>query len=96
VHIHFGQSGVNGGVIVYLCQTEAFPDPTGLAPTCPQEGTVTGTLTAANIAGAPEQLLDVGEFDELMTAMQAGVTYVNVHTEAEEGLDRGEIRGQVS
>jgi hypothetical protein len=52
-HIHVGQLSMNGSVVIFLCQTAANPDPTGLAPQCPQEGTVTGTITAANvIAGA--------------------------------------------
>src|SRR6202521_6017079 len=52
-HIHVGQLGVNGSVVIFLCQTAANPDPTGLAPHCPQEGTVSGTITADNvIAGA--------------------------------------------
>src|SRR5262245_53907928 len=52
-HIHVGQLGVNGSVVIFLCQTETNRDPTGLAPACPQEGTVSGTITAANvIAGA--------------------------------------------
>src|SRR5262249_54316337 len=48
-HIHVGQLGVNGSVVIFLCQTEANPDPTGLAPQCPQQGTVAGTITAANV-----------------------------------------------
>src|SRR3989442_1656643 len=59
-HIHVGQLGVSGSVVIFLCQTAANPDPTGLAPQCPQEGTVSGTITAANvIAGstASQQLV---------------------------------------
>src|SRR5262245_43171884 len=53
-HIHIAQPGVNGSVVIFLCQTAANADPTGLAPQCPQEGSVSGTITAANvIAGAP-------------------------------------------
>jgi hypothetical protein len=48
-HIHIAQPGVNGSIVIFLCQTTANPDPTGLAPQCPQEGTVTGTITAANV-----------------------------------------------
>src|SRR5262249_34606568 len=58
-HIHIGQLGVNGSVVIFLCQTAANPDPTGLAPPCPQQGSVSGTITTANvIAGsmAPQQL----------------------------------------
>src|SRR5215510_6912669 len=38
-HIHVGQLGVTGSVVIFLCQTATNPDPTGLAPQCPQEGT---------------------------------------------------------
>src|SRR4030095_11967630 len=52
-HIHVGQLGVNGSIVIFLCQTAANPDPTGLAPQCPHQGTVSGTITTANvIAGA--------------------------------------------
>src|SRR5215813_2115110 len=52
-HIHVGQLSVNGSVVIFLCQTASNPDPTGLAPECPQEGSVKGVITAANvIAGA--------------------------------------------
>ncbi|HEY6355445.1 MAG TPA: CHRD domain-containing protein, partial [Burkholderiaceae bacterium] len=50
-HIHIGQRGANGGIMVFLCQTATNADPTGLAPTCPQSGTVTGMLQAANVIG---------------------------------------------
>lgn len=53
-HIHAAQPGVNGGIIIWLCQTATNVDPTGLSPQCPQTGNVTGTITAANvIATAP-------------------------------------------
>src|SRR5215469_8465127 len=41
-HIHVGQLSVNGSIVIFLCQTPASPDPTGKAPQCPQEGTVSG------------------------------------------------------
>ena len=59
-HIHVGQLGVNGSVVIFLCQTTTNPDPTGLAPQCPQEGTVSGTITAANvIAGSMVGRIDI-------------------------------------
>jgi hypothetical protein len=92
-HIHFGQRSVNGGIVIFLCQTATNPDPTGLAPTCPQEGTVTGVLTVANMtAAAAGQGIAVGEFAELIEAMRAGVTYANVHSSV---WPAGEIRGQI-
>lgn len=92
-HIHFGQHGVNGGIMVFLCQTTFNPDPTGLAPTCVQEGSVSGTLTAANVIGPGGQGVDAAEFDAMVAAIRAGVAYANVHTVKFAG---GEVRGQIA
>ena len=93
-HIHVGQLGVNGSVVIFLCQTAANADPTGLAPQCPQEGTVSGTITAANvIAGATaSQQLAAGDLAAVVAAIRAGAAYANVHTTPSPG---GEIRGQI-
>jgi hypothetical protein len=93
-HIHVGQLGVNGSIVIFLCQTALNPDPTGLANQCPQEGTVTGTITAANvIAGATTtQQLAAKDLAAVITAIQAGAAYANVHTTLSPG---GEIRGQI-
>jgi CHRD domain len=93
-HIHVGQLSIGGSVVIFLCQTASNPDPTGLAPQCPQEGTVTGVITAANvIAGsqAPQQLA-AGDLAAVITAIRAGAAYANVHTQVSPG---GEIRGQI-
>src|SRR6516165_6868691 len=68
-HIHVGQLGVNGSIVIFLCQTAANPDPTGLAPVCPQQGTVSGTITTANvIAGATaSQQLAAGDLGAVVT-----------------------------
>ena len=84
-HIHIGQKDVAGGVIAFLCGG-------GGKPACPQEGTVTGTITAADVVGPALQGIAPGEFAELIQAIDAGVTYVNVHSSKHPG---GEIRGQV-
>jgi hypothetical protein len=97
-HIHFGQLSVNGGIVVFLCQTATNPDPTGLAPNCPQSGTVTGTIKAANVIDrALAQGIAPGEFAEFVDAFRAGVTYANVHTSGDpgQGFSGGEIRGQI-
>src|SRR5690242_16391565 len=93
-HIHVGQLGVNGSIVIFLCQTSANPDPTGLAPQCPQEGTVSGTITPSNvIAGSTAtQQLVAGDLTAVLTAIQAGAAYANVHTTVSPG---GEIRGQI-
>jgi CHRD domain len=93
-HIHVGQLGVNGSIVIFLCQTAANPDPTGLAPECPQEGTVSGTITAANVIAGAEasQQLAAGDLAAVVTAIRAGAAYANVHTDVSPG---GEIRGQI-
>lgn len=92
-HIHIGQRGVNGGIMVWLCQTVApFVDPTGGAPTCPQSGTVTGTLQAGNVLAVAAQGIAAANFAEMVAAIRGGVAYVNVHSDKFPG---GEIRGQL-
>ena len=93
-HIHVGQLGVSGSVVIFLCQTAANPDPTGLAPQCPQEGTVSGTIMAANvIAGSTaSQQLVAGDLAAVITVIRAGAAYANVHTNPSPG---GEILGQL-
>src|SRR5467141_3606183 len=97
-HIHFAQRGVNGSVVVWLCQTATTPAPAAVAaltPVCPQSGTVKGTITAANVitAGTASQQILAGELAEVLAAIRAGVAYANVHaTPLNPG---GEIRGQL-
>ncbi len=85
-HIHLGQTDVNGGVSVFFCGG-------GGRPACtPSSGTFSGTATAADVIGPAAQGIAPGEIAELIAAIRAGKTYVNVHTNKHPG---GEIRGQV-
>lgn len=85
-HIHFGQTGVNGGVIAFLCGG-------GGKPACPTSGTVTGTITAANIIGPADQGIALKDFAGALRAIESGNTYVNVHSKT---YPMGEIRGQIT
>jgi CHRD domain-containing protein len=85
-HIHFGKRAVNGGVSAFLCGG-------GDKPACPVSGTVSGVVDAADVIGPAGQGIAAGEFDELVAAMRAGHSYVNVHTPTWPG---GEIRAQVN
>jgi len=91
-HIHFGPLSIAGPIVIFLC-SNLGNGPAG-TQACPAAGgTITGTITPANVgAGAAAQGIAAGEFDEVLAAIRAGVTYVNVHTVNRPG---GEIRGQL-
>jgi hypothetical protein len=96
-HIHVGQRSVNGGIMIWLCgtgTTQPLAGPPG-TQTCPQSGTIRGTIFAANVtpsATATAQQIAAGELNEVIAAIRAGVAYVNIHTAVSPG---GEIRGQL-
>jgi hypothetical protein len=97
-HIHVAQRSVNGSIVIWLCQTVTTPAPAsvaGLTPFCPQSGTVTGHITAANVIAAStvSQQLTAGELAAVIAAIRAGVAYANVHTTPLS--PGGEIRGQI-
>ncbi|MFC0508214.1 CHRD domain-containing protein [Micromonospora costi] len=94
-HIHFGGRHQSGGIIAFLCSNikDGKGGPSKDVPECPkEEGTVTGTIKPDDIVGPADQGIEPGEFDEVVDAIEAGVTYVNVHTKK---YPDGEIRGQV-
>jgi len=92
-HIHFGASRTNGGVMVFLCG--------GPKPACPASGTVTGTLTAADVSVLPAtntdsvipQGIQPADLNGMLEAIRSGNSYINVHTT---NFPNGEIRGQVN
>jgi hypothetical protein len=97
-HIHFGQRSVNGGISVFLCTNLG----NGPAETqvCPQAGTISGTITAADVSpnipatlAARNQGINTGEYGELVRAIGAGKAYANLHTTTWPG---GEIRAQLN
>ena len=94
-HIHFGQRHTVGGIIVWLCQTAGTQAPEAVrssTPPCPSEGTVTGTITPAQVLAQDAQGFAAGDFDELVRAIRNRAAYANVHTER---FTAGEIRGQI-
>jgi hypothetical protein len=87
-HVHVGQRGVSGGVSFFFCG--------GSKPACPssQNGpvTITGTTLPADILGPTAQEFAAGDLNSIIKAMEAGLTYANMHTPT---LPAGEIRGQL-
>jgi len=86
-HLHFAPSKVAGGVMIFLCGG-------GNQPACPAatSGTITGTITAANVTGPGGQGITAGDLDSALAAVRDELSYANMHTTIFPG---GEIRGQV-
>jgi CHRD domain-containing protein len=91
-HIHLGAPAIAGGVSAFLC-TNLGNGPAGTPACPPNAGTVTGTITPAQVVGPAAQGIAPGEFAELVRALRAGAAYANIHTTAKPA---GEIRGQIS
>lgn len=86
-HLHFAPSKVAGGVMIFLCGGGNQPD-------CPAatSGTITGTITAANVTGPIPQGIAAGDLTSALEAVGDGNAYANMHTT---NFPTGEIRGQV-
>ena len=89
-HIHLGARAVNGNIAAFLC-SNLGNGPAG-TPACPAEGTVSGTITPAQVIGPAAQGIAPAEFAELVRALRAGAAYASVHTTTNAN---GEIRGQI-
>jgi hypothetical protein len=89
-HIHFGKVHVTGAVVVFLC-SNLNNAPAG-TPACPASGTVTGTITAADVIATASEGIPAGDFDVITEALDSNTAYVNVHSAT---FPTGEIRGQL-
>jgi len=90
-HVHIGSPAQTGGISFFLC-TNLGNGPAGTQACPAAPATVTGTITPANIIGPAAQGVAAGEFAEVIKAIRAGSTYVNVHSTLYPG---GEIRAQL-
>jgi len=80
-HIHGGKTGENG-------------DPIAMLQIMQSSGPINGTLAQGNITSSDLMGSLAGKsVSDLVSKMQSGEAYVNVHTEAN---PNGEIRGQIS
>ena len=90
-HIHLGARAQSGGISVFFC-SNLGNGPAGTQACPPAPATVTGTIRPADVIGPAGQGIEPGQFAELVAAIRAGVTYVNVHSTKYPG---GEIRAQL-
>lgn len=93
-HIHVGATKISGGVSIFLC-SNLGNGPAG-TPACPNDatnsGTVSRTVSAADVVGPAAQGVPAGDFRNVLRAIASHVTYANVHTT---NHPAGEIRGQI-
>jgi hypothetical protein len=90
-HIHFGPPNNTGNISVFLC-TNLGNGPAGTQACPASPATISGVITAADVIGPTGQGIEAGALDELIAAIRAGTTYVNVHTDK---WPAGEIRSQI-
>jgi hypothetical protein len=93
-HIHFGQTHVAGGIMVFFC-SNLGNGPMG-TPLCADDtggsATVTGTIVAVDVVGPTGQNVSAGDFDAIIAALESDTAYGNIHTKQ---FPAGEIRGQI-
>jgi cystathionine beta-lyase family protein involved in aluminum resistance len=95
-HIHLGWPQSNGNIVLWLCDSVANNSPVATTPACQTDpmdgrnGTVTGTLTMADVI--PQAANGTPDWDEVVALIQGGRSYVNVHTAV---IGAGEIRSQI-
>ena len=102
-HIHLGYPQNQGNIMLWLCDSAAAPlpvSPVESTPLCVQNdptdfrnGTVTGTLTEADvITQTANGIAGPADWAEVVALIRGGRTYVNVHTAV---IPAGEIRSQI-
>jgi hypothetical protein len=95
-HIHIAQPGVNGGIVIWFCQSASNLGPVGTPECTNGSGKFVGAITAASIVaiggGNVGQQIGAQELAKVIAAIRAGNAYANVHTNLSTG---GEIRGQI-
>src|SRR5262249_47264524 len=94
-HIHFGRPAITGQIVLFLCTNLTPPAGVPVPQACPAGGgTITGTLTAADVIARPTQGIDGGAagLAEVIEAIRAAAAYANVHTTT---FPTGEIRGRL-
>ncbi len=89
-HVHAAAAGSNGPIMAWFFPTEAARAPGTGAGTA---AAVNGVIRVGRLSRAGTAFVAPFTWDSLLVRMNAGTSYVNVHTRRNGG---GEIRGQIT
>jgi hypothetical protein len=70
---------MGGGISVFLCSNVGGPAGVQSCPIDPAPGEVEGIITVDDVIGPTLQGIEAGAFEELLDAIRAGKTDVNIH-----------------
>jgi hypothetical protein len=92
-HLHIGNPGTNGGIVVFLCTNEGNTPPGATVRACPDSpGEVTDEILATDVLAVAD-IIEAGNLEGLERLAREGAVYANVHTDDHAS---GEVRGQLS
>jgi hypothetical protein len=91
-HLHVGNPGINGDIVVFLCANDPIVPPAP-APECPVSGVLEDVIEPDDVLEDPGGVLEAGDLEGLTRLIRQGAVYANVHSNLHPG---GEVRGQMS
>jgi hypothetical protein len=82
-HLHIGNPGTNGGIVVWFCANPPIEAPEGTPECPPSPAELTGDIVAADVQAVeegepPVEIIAAGDFEGLQRLIEQSSVYVNV------------------